>query len=104
MARTITSGGKTVGEIVRYVPAPEPAHAAVSILVLTLVELTFVGLFLKSMFVDGNAVPAQQFQAFTLGGAILTVAAILHVYRKFFVPDVLQVKMRKKKYEDLGVK
>lgn len=101
MARITTSGGKTVGDIVRYVPAPEPAHAAWGILVLTLVELAFVGLFFYAMFWGTNAVEFQTFAALTLGGATLTLAGILSLYRKFFVPDVLQVKLRKLKYEDL---
>ncbi len=101
MTRITTSGGKSVGEITRFVPAPEPAHAAVSILVLAIVEITFVVLFFYGLFGTGNSVPGQQMAAFWLASAILTLAAILSIYRKFFVPDVLQVKLRKLKYEDL---
>lgn len=101
MPRITTSGGKPVGDIVRYVPAPEPMHAAVGILVLTLVELAFVFLFFYGLFAGDNSVEFQQFEALVLGGATLTLGGILSLYRKFFVPDVLQVKLRKLKYEDL---
>ncbi|HLE96999.1 MAG TPA: hypothetical protein VI997_06460 [Candidatus Thermoplasmatota archaeon] len=101
LARVTTSGGKPVGDIVRFVPAPESPHAAAAIFLLTLVELTFVVLFLHALFFTGNSLPAQAAMAFWLGGATITVAAILAIYRKFFVPDVLQVKLRKLKYEDL---
>lgn len=85
----------------RFVPAPESPHAAAAILVLTLVEVTFVVLFLHALFFTGNTLPAQAAMAFWLGGATLTLAAILAIYRRFFVPDVLQVKLRKLKYEDI---
>lgn len=49
----------------------------------------------------GNTIPQQQAMAFWLGSALLTLAAILSLYRKFFVPDVMIVKKRKLKYEDL---
>ena len=93
--------------MVRFVPASEPAVAAFAILILTLVELVFAGLFIWTL-VQGNAlldahenVRQQQFLGFTLGSALLTLAAILTLYRKFFVPDVMVVKRRKLKYEDL---
>lgn len=101
------------GDIVRYVPAPEPLWAAFAIFILTLVELAFIGLFiygfsdLHNLLPEGEAstlqnnVERQQFLAFCMGSAILTLCAILSIYRKFFVPDVLILKERKPKYEDL---
>lgn len=93
--------------MVRFVPAREPAVAAFAIAVLALVELVFAGLFLITL-VEGNElldgkenVRQQQFLGFTLGSALLALAAILTLYRKFFVPDVMIVKRRKLKYEDL---
>ncbi|HWG89284.1 MAG TPA: hypothetical protein VNZ52_00395 [Candidatus Thermoplasmatota archaeon] len=102
------------GDIVRYVPAPEPLGAAFAIFLLTLVEIAFVVMFVWGLsspesFVAEHAswrdmqtkVEIQQFLGVCLAAAILTLAAILSLYRKFFVPDVLILKERKPKYEDL---
>lgn len=93
--------GSTPGDVVRFVPAPEPMVAALSIGILTLVELAFALGFLVVLFASDNSVEAQQVEALLLGGALLTLAAILSLYRKFFLPDVMIVKRRKLKYEDL---
>lgn len=87
--------------MVRYVPAPEPLVAAFAIFVLTLLELVFAALFIFTLVTGENSVVEQQFLGFTLGAALLTLAAILSLYRKFFLPDVMIVKRRKLKYEDL---
>ena len=112
--------GSTPGDVVRYEPAPEPLIAAVAIGVLTLVETVFALGFLVILFTSGqtfegahftiagtefaflgNTVEAQQAEALLLGGSLVTLAAILSLYRKFFLPDVMIVKKRKLKYEDL---
>lgn len=87
--------------MVRYEPAPEPLFAAFAIGVLTIIEFIFVGLFLFGLGSGWNSVPQQQTLAFWLANALLTLAAIMSVYRKFFVPDVMIVKRRKPKYEDM---
>ena len=58
-------------------------------------------LFIYTMVAGNNSVVEQQFMGFALGSALLTLAAILSLYRKFFIPDVMLVKRRKLKYEDL---
>ncbi|MEA3199203.1 MAG: hypothetical protein QOE90_631 [Thermoplasmata archaeon] len=113
--------GSIPGDVVRYVPASEPMVAALSIALLTLVEVVFAVLFIfllvtsgptfhavkwplpggQNLAFEGNSVEVQQAEAFALGGALLTLAAILSIYRKFFLPDVMIVKRRKLKYEDL---
>ena len=93
--------GTTPGDVVRYVPAPEPLVAAVAIAILTLIEVVFAALFIFVLVTGENTVPEQQALAFWLGGALLTLAMILSIYRKFFLPDVMIVKKRKLKYEDL---
>ena len=118
MAKT---SGSNPGDVVRYVPASEPMVAAMAIGILTILEILFsVGfLFLLvtsgetfegriyhlpgvgAVGFDGNTVEVQQTEAFLLGAAMLTLAAILSLYRKFFLPDVMIVKKRKLKYEDL---
>jgi hypothetical protein len=108
--------GSTPGDVVRYVPAPEPLVAALAIGVLALLEVLFAVFFIfvlvfprdATLIIGGatfvsshNSVEAQQTLAFLLGSALLTLAAILSLYRKFFLPDVMIVKKRKLKYEDL---
>lgn len=109
--------GSTPGDVIRYVPASEPMVAVLAIAVLALLELLFALLFILLLVVpegtlmtlpglgtvefQGNTVPVQQAEAFLLGAALLTLAAILSLYRKFFLPDVMIVKKRKLKYEDL---
>ena len=75
--------------------------AALSIGLLTLVEVAFAVGFLVVLFVEKNTVAVQQTEALLLGGSLLTLGAILSLYRKFFLPDVMIVKKRKLKYEDL---
>ena len=97
------------GDVVRYVPAAEAMVAALSIGVMTILELVFSILFIILLIdvpfagfaAEKNSVPVQQAEAFCLGGSMLTLAAILSIYRKFFLPDVMIVKKRKLKYEDL---
>jgi hypothetical protein len=112
--------GSTPGDVVRYTPAPEPVIAALSIGVLTLLEVLFAALFIFLLVTSGtkykgssftlagqvfsfqgNSVGVQQTEALLLGGAMMALAAILSLYRKFFLPDVMLVKKRKLKYEDL---
>lgn len=93
--------GSTPGDVVRYVPAPEPAVAALAIAILTLLEVALAASFILLLVTSENSVADQQLEAFLLGLALLTLAAILSLYRKFFLPDVMIVKRRKLKYEDL---
>lgn len=101
MSALAKKSGATPGDVVRYVPAPEPAVAAISIGLLTLIELAFAVAFIAMLVASGNSVKDQQVEALLLGGALMTLAAILSLYRKFFLPDVMIVKKRKLKYEDL---
>lgn len=123
--------GTEPGDVVRYKPATEPMVAAGAIAVLTLLEGVFAFLFIwlivtsgpanvgkpayypvpfvdipikllgQRFILEGNSVEVQQAEAFALGSALLTLGAILSLYRKFFLPDVMIVKKRKLKYEDL---
>jgi hypothetical protein len=93
--------GNTPGDVVRYVPATEPLVAALAIAILTLVEVAVSVGFIAMLIMSENSVADQQLEAFLLGLALLTLAAILSLYRKFFLPDVMIVKRRKLKYEDL---
>lgn len=90
-----------VGEVTHYEPPREPLWATVAIGLLTLLEVVFVGLFLRGLIFAGNEIALQQRMGFYLASALLSLAAILALYRKYFLPDVMIVKKRKKKYEDL---
>ncbi len=68
--------GSTPGDVIRYVPAPEPLVAAVAIAVLTLVEVAFAGAFIVMLFASENTVGDQQLEAFLLGSALLTLVRI----------------------------
>jgi len=102
---------KGVGEIVRYEPAPEPMVGAVAIALLTVLNLVFVFLFIAGFldsrtpvigaFSAGKTPVAQQFLGFMLANALTATAFILAIYRRWFLPDVLIVKKRRNKFEDL---
>ena len=94
---------KEAGEIVRYEPAPEPMVVAVAIMVLTLLDAVFVFLFLWGSFMAfprWNSPVDQQVLAFWLANSFLVTGVILVLYRRYFLPDLLIVKKRRKKFED----
>lgn len=92
---------KEAGEIVRYEPAPEPLAGAAAIALLTVLNLVFVGLFVYGLIIGWNSPVEQQFLGFMLSNALVTTAFILAVYRRWFLPDLLVVKKRRMKFEDL---
>ena len=92
---------KGVGEIVRYEPAPEPVAGAVAIGLLTIVNMVFIALFAWGLLAGWNSVLEQQLQGFWLASALTTTAVILGIYRRWYLPDILVVKRRRKKFEDL---
>lgn len=92
---------KEVGEIVRYEPAPEPLAGAAAIGVLTLLNVVFIGLFVWGLLAGWNTPLAQQVEAFWLASSLTTTAVILTIYRRWFLPELLVVKKRRQKFEDL---
>lgn len=92
---------KEAGEIVRYEPAPEPMAGAVAIGVLTILNVTFIGLFAWGLVAGWNNPKDQQVEGFWLASALTTTAIILALYRRYFLPDLLIVKKRRNKFEDL---
>lgn len=93
--------GSEPGKVVRYEPPPEPPAVAIAIAILTVVELAFVVVFLMALFGGWNSVRDQQFMAFLLANALVTLSFILILYRRYFLPDIIIVKQRRKKLEDL---
>lgn len=101
----MSSGNNTYGDIHRYEPARESTAAAIAIVLLTVVEVVFIGLFTYGL-IAGWAF--TEFGNMFLGGVLAVIfvdlAFILLLYRKEFLPDVMIVKKRRRKWEDLYVR
>lgn len=93
--------GSDPGKVVRSEPPPNPPAVAVAILVLTVVELVFVTVFLLGIVNGWNEIRDQQLMAFWLANALVALSFILILYRRYFLPDVVIVKKRRRKFEDL---
>jgi len=105
----MSSEGSTYGDIHRYEPPRESTPAAVAIVILTLVEIVLVGVFTFGLL-NGWGFP-QQFTAVgnmflggVLAGIFVNLSFIMLLYRKEFLPDVMIVKKRRRKWEDLYVR
>ena len=98
----MASSGSTYGDIHRYEPARESTAAAIAIVLLTVIEVVFVGLFSYGL-VSGWGF--TEFGNMYLGGLLALIfvdlSFILMLYRKEFLPDVMIVKKRRRKYEDV---
>ncbi len=103
------SEGSTYGDIHRYEPARESTPAAVAIVLLTLLEVTLVALFVFGLL-SGWGFPRQfgaagnTFLGSLLAAMFINLAFILVLYRKEFLPDVMIVKKRRRKWEDLYIR
>jgi hypothetical protein len=101
----MSSSGSTYGDIHRYEPARESTAAAVAIVLLTLVEVVFVGLFTFGLLQGWGRSPLGNMY---LGGILAVIfvdlAFILALYRREFLPDVMIVKKRRRKWEDLYIR
>ena len=101
----MSSTGSTYGDIHRYEPARESTAAAIAIVLLTLVEVVFVGLFTYGLISGwGYTEIGNMYLGFVLGVIFVDLAFILLLYRKEFLPDVMIVKKRRRKWEDLYVR
>jgi hypothetical protein len=100
----MSSSGSTYGDIHRYEPARESTAAAIAIVLLTVIEVVFVFLFVFAL-VSGWAGTefGNMFVGAILGLILLDLAFILALYRKEFLPDVMIVKKRRRKWEDLYI-
>jgi len=100
----MSSSGSTYGDIHRYEPARESTAAAIGIVMLTLIEVVLVFFFIFAM-VSGWAGTefGNMFLGAILGLIFIDLAFILALYRKEFLPDVMIVKKRRRKWEDLYI-
>lgn len=101
----MSSGNNTVGAIHRYEPPRESPAALIAIVLLTLVEVVFVGLFTYGLVAGwGFSEFGNMFLGGLLAGIFIDLAFILLLYRKEFLPDVMIVKKRRRKWEDLYIR
>jgi len=100
----MSSSGSTYGDIHRYEPARESTAAAIGIVLLTIIEVVFVFFFIYAL-VAGLAGTefGNMFLGAILGLVFIDLAFILALYRKEFLPDVMIVKKRRRKWEDLYI-
>jgi hypothetical protein len=99
------SGDSTYGSIHRYEPANESTAAAIGIVLLTVFEVVFVGMFTYGISSGWGYDPfGNMFLGGLLTAIFVDLAFILVLYRKEFLPDVMVVKKRRRKWEDLYVK
>ncbi|MFC7027740.1 hypothetical protein ACFQJ5_09355 [Halomicroarcula sp. GCM10025324] len=109
----MSSEGSTYGDIHRYEPPRESTAAAVGIVLLTFIQIVLVGLFTYGMLAGwasgiGTTLTLRIIEANMFMGGVLTaifidLAFIMMLYRKEFLPDVMIVKKRRRKWEDLYI-
>ena len=110
----MASEGSTYGDIHRYEPPRESTAAAVAIVLLTVIQIGLVGLFTYGMLAGwasgiGTTLTVSLIEANMFMGGVLTaifidLAFIMLLYRKEFLPDVMIVKKRRRKWEDLYIR
>lgn len=92
------------GDIQRYEPPRESLAGMVLISVLVLIEFVLVGIFVWGVASGGVTDTASNiFLGGVLGFIFIDLAFILMVYKIEFLPDMLVIKKRRKKYEDIWV-
>ena len=101
----MSTKGSTYGDIHRYEPARESTAAAIAIVLLTAVEVVFVSMFVFGLTSGwGLSDTGNMFLGGLLAAVFVDLAFILALYRKEFLPDVMIVKKRRRKWEDLYVR
>jgi hypothetical protein len=101
----VSTKGSTYGDIHRYEPARESTAAAIAIVLLTVIEVVFVSMFVYGL-VNGWALSdtGNMFLGGVLAVIFIDLAFVLALYRKEFLPDVMIVKKRRRKWEDLNIR
>ncbi len=105
----MSSSGSTYGDIHRYEPPRESTAAAIAIVLLTFVQIVFVAMFVYGLSENWGIAGTDGGTGNTVLGFLLTaifvnLGFILLLYRKEFLPDVMIVKKRRRKWEDLYVR
>jgi hypothetical protein len=100
----MSSSGSTYGDIHRYEPPRESTAAALGIVLLTIVEIVFIGMFTWGLVSGWGLTPTgNMFLGGVLAIIFIDLSFILMLYRKEFLPDVMIVKKRRRKWEDLYI-
>ena len=102
----MSSSGSTYGDIHRYEPPRESTAAAIAIVLLTFVQIIFVALFVYGLanqwaLAGQDTGVGNMVLGFLLSAVFLNLGFILLLYRKEFLPDVMIVKKRRRKWEDI---
>jgi len=101
----MSTKGSTYGDIHRYEPARESTAAAIAIVLLTVLEVILVFLFTYGLVSGwGLTDTGNMFLGGVLAMVFVDLAFILALYRKEFLPDVVIVKKRRRKWEDLYIR
>jgi hypothetical protein len=101
----MSSSGSTYGDIHRYEPARESTAAAIAIVLLTVIEVAFVFMFAYGLVSGwGLTETGNMFLGAILAVIFVDLAFVLALYRKEFLPDVVIVKKRRRKWEDLYIR
>jgi hypothetical protein len=101
----MSSSGSTYGDIHRYEPARESTAAAIAIVLLTVIEVVFVFMFAYGLVSGwGLTENGNMFLGAILAVIFVDLAFVLALYRKEFLPDVVIVKKRRRKWEDLYIR
>ncbi|AHG03382.1 hypothetical protein HALDL1_07050 [Halobacterium sp. DL1] len=101
----MSSKGSNYGDIHRYEPARESTAATITIVLLTLIEIVFVALFTYGLVAGWGYDPVgNMYLGFLLAAIFVDLSFVLLLYRKEFLPDVMIVKKRRRKWEDLYVR
>ena len=101
----MSTKGSTYGDIHRYEPARESTAAAIAIVLLTVIEVVFVSLFVYGLVSGwGLSDTGNMFLGGLLAAVFVDLAFILALYRKEFLPDVMIVKKRRRKWEYLYIR
>jgi hypothetical protein len=101
----MSTSGSNYGDIHRYEPARESTAAAIAIVLLTAIEVLFVFMFSWGLVSGwGLTDTGNMFLGGVLAVIFVDLAFILALYRKEFLPDVIIVKKRRRKWEDLYVR
>ncbi len=104
----MSSSDSSYGDIHRYEPPRESTAAAIAIVLLTFVQIIFVSLFVYGLaenwgIASIDAGTGNMVLGFLLAAIFINLAFILLLYRKEFLPDVMIVKKRRRKWEDLYI-
>ena len=102
----MTSPSSKYGSIHRYEPPRESTAATIAIVLLTVFEVLFATIFTYGLILGGWGFSGvgNMYLGGLLAPLFINLSFILVLYRRDFLPDVVIVKQRRRKWEDLYTK